>query len=152
MDRSLLLSLSLRSRQLVERSLLLSLLLRSRQSMNRSLLLSLSLRSRQFVDQSLLLSLSLRSRFLFDRSFLDSPSLRSRQFFDNSSFLFWPQMTGSKFENLWWPRKPLFLNHGIKSFILVYNLSWFANIWILTPNDPKYLGSAQVLRGQKVKF
>ena len=69
--------------------------------------------SKQFVDLALFLSLSLRSSQLVDRSSLDSPSLRSRQFLDYSSFLFWPQMTGSKFKNLLIltsndPRRPQF--------------------------------------------
>ena len=97
--------------------------------------------------------------WLVDRSLFHSPSLRSRQFVDHSSFLFWLQMTidypssESKFENLWiltsnashlgsdnlrWPRKPLYVNHGTKSFILVYSLSRFENFRILTRNDPKY--------------
>ena len=41
-------------------------------------------------------------------------------------------------DDLGWPRKPFFLNHWTNSFILVYNLSRFENVWILTPNDPKY--------------
>ena len=53
----LLLSLSLRSRQLVELGLILSLSLRSRQLVDRSFVHS----SKQFVDLALLLSLSLRS-------------------------------------------------------------------------------------------
>ena len=101
MDRSLLLSLSLRSRQLVERSLLLSLLLRSRQSMNRSLLLSLSLRSRQFVERFLLPSISFCARQLVDHfpvlnypKWPRFPSSRSRDFICLilNNFGFWPQM------------------------------------------------------------
>ena len=37
-----------------------------------------------------------------------------------------------------WPGKPFFLYHGIKSIILVYDLSRFEIVWILTPNDPKW--------------
>ena len=57
MDQSHLLSLSLRSRTLVDKSILLSLLFRSRQLVYGFFLLSLSLRSRLLVDQSLLLAL-----------------------------------------------------------------------------------------------
>ena len=54
-------------------------------------------------------------------------------------FGFWPQIPPIlRSDDLGWPRKALFLNHGIKSISLVYNLSWFENAWILTRNDPKY--------------
>ena len=53
MDRSLILSLSLGSRQLVDRSPFLS------EFVDLSLIFRLSLRSRQRVDRSLILSLSL---------------------------------------------------------------------------------------------
>ena len=34
------------------------------------------------------------------------------------------------------PRKALFCNHGTKSFVSVYNLSWFEKFCIFIPNDP----------------
>ena len=56
-------------------------------------------------------------------------------------FGFWPQMNqmppDSGSDDLGWPRKPPFCIQGAKSFILVYNLPRFENLWILTPNDPK---------------
>ena len=52
----LILSISLRSRQLVKRFHFIRLSLRSRQLVDQTLLLSLSFRSRQFVDKSLFLA------------------------------------------------------------------------------------------------
>ena len=75
-----------------------------------------------------------------DRSLFLSLSLRSMQLVDRCLLLeFWLQMNPNtpKF-GVRWPRKPLYLNHGIKSFILEYNLSRFENVCIFTPNDPKY--------------
>ena len=56
--------------------------------------------------------------------------------------------------------KTFFLYHGIKSIILAYNLSWFENVWILTPNDPEYpqvtpapnLENKESLSGPKLQF
>ena len=114
--------------------------------MDRSVLLSLSLRSRQFPDQTLLLSLSLCSRHFLDHSFFyfdpKWPSIIVVRSLSLKIFEFWFQMIANApnlgSDDLGCPRKPLFLNHGTKSFILVYNLSRFENVCILTPNDPKY--------------
>ena len=43
---------------------------------------------------------------------------------------------------------------------MVYNLSWFENVWILTPNDPKYplvtptpnLKNKKSLSGPRLQF
>ena len=63
-------------------------------------------------------------------------------------------------DDLRWPRKFFYVNHTTKSFILVYNLSRFENVWILTPNDPKYpqvtptpnLQNRKPLLGPKLQF
>ena len=76
-------------------------------------------------------------------------------------FCFWPQMTPNTPQfGVEWPRKALFCNQGTKSFILIYNLPGFENVWILTPNDPKYpqvtptpnLQNKKVLSGLKLQF
>ena len=151
MDRFLLLSLSLRSRQFVDRFLLLSLSLRSRQLVDRFLLLSLSLRSRQLVDRFLLFSLLLRSRQLMDRFLLLSLSLRSRQLMDRSPFLASLFARLFYFELKWHPitlgwgqvtsddlENHFFLIPDTKSFILVLYLSKLKNLSISTLYDPKY--------------
>ena len=149
MDRCSLLSLSLRWRQLLNLSLL-RLSLRSRQFVDQSLLLSLSLRSRQLMDLALL-RLSVRSSQLMNRSLLLSLSLRSKQFVDQSLLesslnfdLKWPKMLAIlghlTSDNL---KNQFFLITGSRASFwyclgVLHNLSSFENVWILTPNDPKY--------------
>ena len=118
------------------------------------------------MGQALLPSFSLRARQLVDRSHFSASRLARGNlwtwlfchilvYFESAKNLvmrcnlsrfrnlcFWPQMTpnttilGS--DVLGWPRNLLFLNNGIKSFFLVYNLSRFENVWIWTWNHPKY--------------
>ena len=132
--------------------------------MDRSFLHSLSLRSRLLVGQALLPSFSLRSRQLVDRSYFSASRLARGNLWTwlfchiwyilkeqktwwcaviclgLEMLVFWPQMTpnttilGS--DVLGWPRNLLFLNNGIKSFFLVYNLSRSENVWILTKIPP----------------
>ena len=74
---------------------------------------------------------------------------------------FWPQMTSNtpRF-GVRWPREQLFRNHVTKSSILIYKLSRFEKVWLLTPNDPKNpqvtptpnLQNIKALLGPKLQF
>ena len=91
------------------------------QAKNKRSVYQLPLRSRELVDWSLLLSLSIRSRQLVD----ESPFLASR--FTRGNRLISLFFLVSRFARGNWCTSLLFL-------VLVYKLSRFENVLILTPN------------------
>ena len=135
MDRSLLLSLSLSSRQLVDRSLLDSPSLRSRHCVDHSSFfllwpqMTLDYPSSEYKFENLWILTSNDPKRPnlgaddFENHFLLIEGPRASFWYiicpGLKNFEFWTQMTPNF--GVGWPRKPFFLNHGTKCFILVYN-------------------------------